>query len=270
MGKYIKEVTVRDKGHKFSLYLGTSGIVDCSIDNGAVFSAKELSDGKVVFFKPQEIAVKGELIKIDCLELDESLYGEWKSDLDLILSKKNEEQFLTFSDGKKEALLYVDRWDRKVRGYKDKDKVRRKMCIHTFRIGNDIYTFVERSFPDKGIVINPDYRISESVPDIGGVPKQYGELLFWDYFFEGEGWKRVRVLSNNEQICVSVIQKYGYFSSPHKVDCLRDKKKSGVFVAKNTKPLKNEKKSGDGSSAKPKKKGFFLSRKNNIDGVEQS
>lgn len=251
MDKYVKEVTVRDNGHKFFLYMATSGRIDCRIDNGDLFSVKDLEDGGVSFHKPQEITVKGEFVKIDSLKLDDALYAEWREALDLIISKKNEKQFLTFADAKKEGLHYVDRWDRKVRSYKGKDKVRHKMCIHTFRIGNDTYTFVERSFPDKGVIINPDYLISEDVPSVGGIPKQYGELLFWDYYFEGEGWKRVRVLSNNEQICLSVIQRYGYFALPHKVDSRKDKMQKEKESAPKVKVEK-----------KPKeKKGFSLFKK---------
>lgn len=255
MDKYIKEVTVRKNGHKYFLYMAATGRIDCRIDNGDVFSVKELSDGKIHFYKPQEITLKGEFIKIDSVELDEPTFKEWREALDLILSKKEEKQILTFADAKVEALHYVDRWDRKVRSYKGGDKKRHKMCIHTFRIGNDTYTFVERSFPDKGIIINPDYAIGEGL-SVGGVPKQYGELLFWDYYYEGEGWKRVRVLTNNEQICLSVVQKYGYFALPHKVDSRRDKLLKEKEGGKTQKP-KKEKKEKAVPAEKPKKKGFF-------------
>ena len=60
------------------------------------------------------------------------------------------------------------------------------------------------------------------------------------------------MLTNNEQICLSVVQKYGYFALPHKVDSRRDKKlkeaEMGGNAPKKEKPVKKE---------KTKKKGFF-------------
>lgn len=268
MAKYVKETVVKSNGHKFALSMAASGRIDCRIDNGELFSVKDLQDGKVRFIKPHELAIKGELVKVDCLELDEKTFTEWKEAQELIYSNKTS-GVVTFADAKKEALNFVDKWDRQVRSYKGKDKVRRKMCIHTFRIGNDTYTFVEREFPEQGVVINPDYAISEELPSVGGVPKQYGELMFWDYYFENEGWKRVRVLSNNELICLTVIQKYGYFVLPHKVDPwseLKAKnktpKKEKVAKEKKSKEKKTaEKTSEEPVAEKPKKKGFSLFKK---------
>lgn len=114
------------------------------------------------------------------------------------------------------SLGQVDSWKKKVYSYKGSDKKKQKYCLHTIRIGNSQYNFVERMVPGYGVVINPDYKVSDDLPNVGGVVKQHGELLFWDYFFEGSGWQRVRPLTNNELICLDFIQEHGYFTSSEK------------------------------------------------------
>lgn len=237
----VKELSVKKYGHRFTLFLMTSGRIDYRVDNGDLFTAKSLENGFLSFFNKQEIVVKGEIRVLDGLELDGVDYDELKSIQTSIFKKQEERSILSFADVKKEALHLVDKWERKVRSYKDKDKVKRKLCIHSFRIGNDAYVFVERCLPDVGVVINPDYLIQEGLPTVGGVPKQYGELMFWDFLFEDRGWERVRVLSNNELICLSIVEQYGYFAIPHKVDCRRDLVGGS---AKKVKRVKSKKKFG--------------------------
>ena len=218
----VKELSVKKYGHRFTLYLTASGRIDYRVDNGDLFTAKSLENGFLSFIKKQEIVVKGEIRVLDGLELNGVDYDELKSIQTSIFTKQEERSLLSFADVKKDALHLVDKWEHKVRSYKGKDNVKRKLCIHSFRIGNDSYVFVERCLPNVGVVINPDYLIQEELPTVGGVPKQYGELMFWDYLFEDRGWDRVRVLSNNELICLSIVEQFGYFAIPHKVDCLRD------------------------------------------------
>ena len=218
----VKELSVKKYGHRFTLYLTTSGRIDYRVNDGDLYTAKSLENGFLSFINKQEIVVKGEIRLLDGLELDGVDYDELKSIQTAIFKKQEERSILSFADVKTEALNLVDKWERKVRGYKDKDNVKRKMCIHSFHIGNDSYVFVERCLPEVGVIINPDYLIQEGLPTVGGVPKQYGELMFWDYLFEDRGWDRVRVLSNNELICLSIVEQFGYFAIPHKVDCRRD------------------------------------------------
>ena len=238
----VKELSVKKYGHRFTLYLTTSGRIDYRVDSGDLFTAKSLENGFLAFFKKQEVVVKGEILVLDGIELSETDYDELKSIQTSILKKQDERSILSFADVKKEALNLVDKWERKVRSYKGNDKVRRKMCIHSFRIGNDSYVFIERCLPEVGVIINPDYLIQEGLPTVGGRPKQYGELMFWDYLFEDKGWERVRVLSNNELICLSIVEQYGYFAIPHKVDCRRDL--IGVSTEKNARKSPSKKKFG--------------------------
>lgn len=219
----VKEVSLRKDGHNYVFFVKDNGKLEYRIDNGKVFSAKELKDGKIFFVKKQELVIKGELEEISELELSEEVFAELKGAQDAVFEAENglskEEQ--------KETFLRVDSWDKKVCRYKDKNKVKQVYCVHDFRIGNDKYRFLERKIAGVGIVVNPDYKILPDLPDVGGIPKQYGELMFWDYYFEDKGWERVRVLTNNELICLDIIQKHGYFSSGQaEID---KQKKKGLF-----------------------------------------
>lgn len=209
----IKEITARIHGHMFTFYVMDSGRVEYCIDGGKIFSVKRLKGGKVVFVKKQEIIVKDEIWEIGSVELSAEDFAALEKAQEEILEKKRVQNSDKLDGTAKGALGHVDSWKRKIRGYHEKEKKGQKYCIHDFRIGNNKYRFIERQISGAGIVINPDYRVTDDIPDVGGVPKQYGELLFWDYFFEGKGWQRVRPLTNNELICLEVIQEHGYFAS---------------------------------------------------------
>lgn len=162
-------------------------------------------------------------------------HSEAKSDLD-------EEHWEKLWEGRNVAKKLVDSWKRSVRSYKDKEKKGQKYCVHNIRIGNNKYRFVERQIPGKGIVVNPDYKILDDMPRVGGVPRQYGELMFWDYLFDDKGWQRVRVLTYNERICLDIIRQYGYFAIP------RDKEK--MLKGKNSFFKKPKKKTAEGKEFK--------------------
>lgn len=219
----IKEVSVRKDGHSFVFFVKDDGKIDYRIDNGKTSTAKELKDGKIYFIKKQELVIKGELTEIGELELSEDVFAELTDAVDAAFEAKSG---LTINE-QKEAFQRVDFWKKKVSYYKNKNNEKQPYCIHDFRIGNDKYRFLERKFSDVGIVINPDYKVSNEMPDVGGVPKQYGELMFWDYFFEDKGWQKIRTLTNNELICLDVIKKYGYFATGQ--DELDKQKKKGLF-----------------------------------------
>ena len=219
----IKEVSVRKDGHSFTFLVRDDGKIDYHIDNGKVYTAKDLKDGKIYFTKKQELVVKGELVEIGKLDLNEEDFAELKKAQDSVFEAKNGLSLEEHND----AFYRVDEWKKKVCYYKDKNNKKQVYCVHNFRIGNDKYRFLERKFPNIGVVINPDYKISNEMPDVGGVPKQYGELMFWDYFFEGEGWKKIRVLTNNELTCVDIIKKSGYFATGQ--DQIDKNRKKGLF-----------------------------------------
>lgn len=209
----IKEITARIYGHMFAFYVMDSGRVEYCIDNGKIFTAKKLQDGRVFFIKRQEIIVKDEILEIGSVELVSEDFAALKEAQEEVLEKKRVRNSEKLDGTAKGALGHIDSWKRKIRGYREKEKKGQKYCIHDFRIGNNKYRFIERQIPGTGIVINPDYRVVEDAPDVGGVPKKYGELMFWDYFFEDKGWQRVRPLTNNELICLEVIREHGYFAS---------------------------------------------------------
>lgn len=215
MKQNIKEISVREYGHTFTLAIVDSGKVEYRIDNGETFTAKKLKDGKVYFVKKQEIVAKDELLTIDGLDLSESDFAILKEAQDAILAKKQEQFLRKFTDEPKEVSQRVDSWKRKIIICKDENKVKQKCYLHTFRIGNNKYKFVERSIPGVGVVVNPDYKVSEDVPFVGGIAKQHGELIFWEYLYPDKGWERVRTLTNNEIICLDIIRKYGFYADRH-------------------------------------------------------
>ena len=214
----MKEISVNKYGHMFRFVVRPSGKVECSIDDGKCFPVKEVKANKVFFSKKQEITLSGDLAKIDSLALEESDFSLLN---EAILGSREKKKKSAGSDKQpkqkvkkaKISVTGVDEWKKKLSTFKDKNGKKVKCGVHVFRIGNNKYQFIERDVPGVGIIVNPDYKVSDSVPDIGGLPKKYGELMFWDYFFEGEGWKRVREFSNNELICLDIIQKHGFFSA---------------------------------------------------------
>lgn len=226
----VKELSVKKHGHIFTVTVLDSGRIECCIDNGGSFSVKQLKDGAVYFINGQELVVRGELMEINSLVLDEVDFVELKEAQDAVLLKKQEESMRAAKElrkvDEKDVLSCVDEWKHKVCTYKDKNNVKQKYCVHSFRIGNNKYRFLERDIAGAGVIINPDYKVSDELPDVGGVPKQYGELMFWDYCFE-DGWRRVRALSYNELICLEVVRKYGYFT-PAKAKVKEGKFKKGV------------------------------------------
>ena len=115
-------------------------------------------------------------------------------------------------EDKSTILKRVDRWKKRVRYYK-RDKKRYSYAIHDFTIGAQSYRFFERRMDTPmswdGIIINPAYRVARIMPGMGAVPVQKGELTFWFYHDEEQGWFNVRELTLNEMICTEIIHSYG-------------------------------------------------------------
>lgn len=216
-----KEIIVIKHGHAFKILVLRSGKVECSIDNGKPFAVKEINDGKLTFFKKQEIAVHGDLVEIDSLKLSDEDFAAVMEAKEAVTVKKQESptpkkpavKAPKLATGPSKNITGVDAWKHRICTYKDKNGVKQKYCEHSFRIGNNKYRFLERIVPDVGVIINPDYKVSDETPDVGGIPKQYGELIFWDYLFPDTGWQRTRPLTNNELICLDIIKKHGVFAS---------------------------------------------------------
>lgn len=226
----IVEYDFKSDSHRFNVWLTESGRIEYTIDGGEVFHAKKLENRKLIFIKPQEVIKKNELFTIHYVEVPEAIYAELAQAQANILVGKEEKNLAHGFGADKITASKVDSWKKKL--YKTKDNKTNKKtvyCVHDFQIGNNKYRFVERKIEGVGIVINPDYKISEELPNVGGVPKQYGELMFWDYFFQDTGWKRVREMTYNEVICYTLIKKYGHFVSVPDEPKQEKKKKFSLF-----------------------------------------
>ena len=71
-------------------------------------------------------------------------------------------------------------------------------------------SFTERNVFDFGVVINPDYEI---VPGIsGGIAIEKDGLLQWHTFSGNVGWTPVRILTDCERICWTLVAKYGEYA----------------------------------------------------------
>lgn len=220
----MKEIAVTKHGHIFKFAVLDSGKIECSIDNGKTFAVKELKDGKVSFAKKQEIVLYDDQMEIDNVKLNDEDFLALKEAQEATMSRREEKSAAktpkkasvpkkaNSSTNAREAAQKVDAWKRKRSTVKGNNGRKQEYFIHDFRIGDNKYRFLEREIPGVGVVINPDYKISEEMPDVGAIPKQYGELMFWNYYFEGEGWKRVRQLTNNELICLKIIQQHGAYA----------------------------------------------------------
>ena len=270
----MKKITIHKLGHNFDFSVQEDGEIVCSID-GKIVAVDALVDGGLKFAEKQRIKVNGTLVGIGGLSLSDEELTTLKEAREAAIAYPEEEKEerqdnestaasiaepegeefvkksqVTENDVDEEywqklweerevAKNRVDEWKRTVRSYREKAKKGQKYCVHTFRIGNNKYRFVERQIPGTGIVVNPDYKILDDMPRVGGVPKKYGELMFWDYLFEDKGWQRVRVLTHNEEVCLDIIQNYGFFTFPEDKEKMLKRKKS--FFKKSKKKAVKEK-----------------------------
>lgn len=230
--KMVNKITIHKLGHVFDAFVREDGSVSCAIDGESV-AVDYMADGKIQFADKEKLIVNGEEVGIGWLSLSEEDFAALKEaqkhfakpevlaetgTAEAPDSRKtcgeDDEYWKLLFEKRKAAMKRVDSWSRKICSYKEKEKKGQKYCVHSFRIGNNKYRFVERNIDGVGVVINPDYKIHEGMTNVGGVPKQHGELWFWDYYFEGKGWERVRVLTYNEGICLDIILNYGFFAFP--------------------------------------------------------
>lgn len=227
MEKNMNGISVKEHGHVFTLSVAKDGDVECCIDNGEAFAVKKIKRGNVYFAKKQKITVNDKPLTIGGLVLNESDFAVLKEAQDAVLVNEREKQesakpvkaqvaqsVQPFAAVPKEVLKRVDSWKRKICTC-NKNGTKQEYCVHKFRIGDNKYQFVERNIPGVGVIVNPDYKISEDVPFVGGLAKQHGELMFWEYLYQDKGWERVRTLTNNEMICLDIINKYGFYADRH-------------------------------------------------------
>lgn len=117
-------------------------------------------------------------------------------------------------EDKGDIVKRVDRWKKRIRHYRKEHKGEKiPYAIHDFTIGAQTYRFYERRIDSlvswDGIVINPAYKVDKQLPGMGAVPIQRGELTFWLYHTNEQGWGIVRELTLNEMICIEIIHSYG-------------------------------------------------------------
>lgn len=209
----VAETVVRRHTHDFTICVSDNGAVTYSLDGGEERHAN-LKDGKLCFIGVQEVVVRGELQEWREMELPDWDYSVLQDAQERVIVAIAEEKTLERlkREDKSTILKRVDRWKKRVRYYK-RDKKRYTYAIHDFTIGAQSYRFYERRMDTPmslgGIIINPAYRVARTMPGVGAVPVQKGELTFWFYHYEEQGWLNVRELTLNEMICTEIIRSYG-------------------------------------------------------------
>lgn len=213
----IAEVNVRANAHNFLIAVDDKGAVTFKMDDEEVKHAKGLQDGKLCFIGVHEVVVKGEIQDWKEMILPKEEYAILEDAQKRVLAAAQEAQDMARlkREDRSDLLKRVDKWKKRVRHYKpDKEKKERiPYAIHDFTIGAQTYRFYERRLDSPvswdGVVINPAYKVDKRLPGIGAVPIQRGELTFWLYHMDEQGWGIVRELTLNEMICVEIIHSHG-------------------------------------------------------------
>lgn len=209
----IAEETIRIFAHTMKIIITDKGEIKFSFDFGEVKNAKKLEDSRIFFIGTEEIVVKGELKEYKCIELPQETYNKLASVQKQILSEIEKEATTVFlrKESQNDNLKRVDKWRKKIKKYKE-NKVKKMYAVHDFTIGAQSYKFYERRLISKysadGILINPAYSVERGFP-AGAVPVKRGELMFWLYYTEEDGWQTVREITLNEMTCIEIIRKHG-------------------------------------------------------------
>lgn len=213
---YIAETTVRKNAHNFSIFVTDRGDLTFRMDGGDEKHAKELKDGKILFIGTQEVVVKSEIQEWKDMELPEADFLLLAGAQERVKSALTEERTMERlkREEKNDILKRIDKWKKRVRHYRKEHKGKKiPYAIHDFIIGAQTYRFYERRIDSKvsweGVVINPAYKVDKQLPGIGAVPMRRGELTFWLYHTDEQGWNIIRELTLNEMICVEIIHSYG-------------------------------------------------------------
>jgi len=212
----IAETTVRKNAHNFSIFVTDKGALTFQIDGGEEKHARALKDGRLLFIGTQEVVVNGEIQEWKDMELPETdftLLAEAQERVKAALDEGQTMERLKRED-KGDMLKRIDKWKKRVRHYR-KDRSGKKIpyAIHDFAIGAQTYRFYERRMDSPvawdGIIINPAYKVARGLDGTGAVLVQKGELTFWYYHDDTQGWFNVRELTLNEMICAGIIHSYG-------------------------------------------------------------
>lgn len=216
----IIESTIRVFAHPVQIMVTDKGEIKYSIDGGETKNARKFEDGKMVFIGTEELVIKGELQEFKSLPIPQEDYKKLASAHAQVLEDIAAEKasVLLRRESQGDILKRIDRWSKRIKKYKKnkRDKSKIKYAVHDFTIGAQSYRFFERHLASEysvdGILINPAYSVQRGLP-VGAVPVKRGELTFWIYHTEEEGWETVRELTLNELTCVEIIRKHGMVAS---------------------------------------------------------
>ena len=180
--------------------------------------------------KKQPVVIDDAVVELDGIKLTEEEIAGIEAAVGSVKYRKNQKSVLSksvrrtpkISANSKKSMAFngVDSWTQKIEK-KKLDVGFEEYCVHKFKIGSNQYQMVERNIAGKGIVVNPDYKIREDMPFMGGVARRSGDLVFWDYYFPETGWERVRELTKNEVICFEIIMEQGRFAEVAKAEAVR-------------------------------------------------
>lgn len=212
----IVETNIRKNAHNFKVMVTDKGALVYAMDDNEPKHARALKDGKLYFIGIQEVVVRGELQEWESMELPKEDYEMLVEAQAQVERAMDEEQTMARlkREDKSDIVKRVDKWKKRIRHYRKERKGEKiPYAIHDFTIGAQSYRFYERRLDSPvswdGIVINPTYKVDRRLPGTGAVPIQRGELTFWLYHMEEQGWGIVRELTLNEMICVEIIHSYG-------------------------------------------------------------
>lgn len=212
----IVETNIRKNTHNFKVMVTDKGALVYAMDDNEPKHARALKDGKLYFIGIQEVVVRGELQEWESMELPKEDYEMLVEAQAQVKRAMDEEQTMARlkREDKSDIVKRVDKWKKRIRHYRKERKGEKILyAIHDFTIGAQSYRFYERRLDSPvswdGIVINPAYKVDRRLPGTGAVPIQRGELTFWLYHMEEQGWGIVRELTLNEMICVEIIHSCG-------------------------------------------------------------
>lgn len=234
MAKVIQQFSFNKRGHMFDIFVLDSGKLEGAIDASAKkFAIKELKNDTVYFAKKQPIVVDNRLVELDGLKLTEEEIVSIQEAVESVRERRAKKAIFSrglrktpkISMNSKEQMAFkgVESWTQKIEKKKC-DVGFEEYCVHNFKIGNNRYRMVERNLPNVGIVVNPDYKISEDMPFLGGLARKSGDLIFWYYHFPETGWQQIRELTKNEAICYEIIMAQGCFAELAKAEAEQQKK----------------------------------------------
>lgn len=243
MSKVIRQLSFNKRGHMFDIFVLDNGKMEGAIDaSEKKFAIKELKNDTVYFVKKQPIVVDKKLIELDGLKLTTEEVDNIQAAVDSVKERKAKKSVFgkglrktpkISKDSKKQmAFNGVESWTQKIEKKKC-DVGFEEYCVHNFKIGNNKYRMVERNLPGIGIIVNPDYKISDDMPHVGGLARRSGDLVFWDYYFPETGWKQIRELTKNETICFEIIMEQGCFVELAKAEAEQQKQEE-ESTAENT------------------------------------